>query len=78
MRLTSLRDINAARSRSPTTTNESSKAAGYQTDSKCNDQHSATVCSSPQIESQRVPQNNNAQSGRLHPSLNSFLCITSS
>ncbi|KAJ9566754.1 hypothetical protein OSB04_002720 [Centaurea solstitialis] len=52
-----------ARSRSPTTTNESSKAAGFQTDSKCNDQHSATVCSSPQIESQRVPQSNNVQSG---------------
>ncbi|KVH88567.1 Armadillo-like helical [Cynara cardunculus var. scolymus] len=52
-----------AKSQSPTTTNESSKAPGYQTDSKCNDQHSAIVCSSPQIESQRVAQNNNVQSG---------------
>lgn len=52
-----------AKSRSPTTTNESSKASDHQTDSKCNDQDSTIVCSSPQIESQRVAQSNNVQSG---------------
>ncbi|KAI3698242.1 hypothetical protein L6452_31355 [Arctium lappa] len=52
-----------AKSRSPTTTNESSKAPGCQTDSNCNDQDSAIVYSSPQIESQRVAQSNNLQSG---------------